>query len=154
MCPATAGHCCFEKVVYIDLMLLYNDIMRSTKALRKGLEMSYYTGYSYFTRKQCSIIYRAFKEGKLVPPKDAHGKQKRPGFVYDFEGEGLRHGMFLELDDVLFNCQCTALHKVVGLIINKNYEKAQAILDGKDESFNDNYLPVSVETKKMWKRVF
>lgn len=116
--------------------------------------MSYYTGYSYFTRKQCNIIYRAFKEGKLTPPKDARGKQKRPGFVYDFEGKGLRYGMFLELDDVLFNCQYAALDKVVGLIISKDYEKAQAILDGKDESFNDNYLPVSVETKKMWKRVF
>ena len=116
--------------------------------------MSYYSGYSYFTRKQCNIIYRAFKEGKLTSPKDARGKQKRPGFVYDFEGEGFRHSMFLELDDALFNCQYVALSAVVGLIISKDYEKAQAILNGEDADFNLSWLPSGMSPKKMWKRVF
>lgn len=116
--------------------------------------MSYYSDYSYFTRKQCNIIYRAFKEGKIAPPKDARGKQKRMGFVYDFEGEGFRYGMFLDEDNCLFNCQYMALYTVVGLIISKDYEKAQAILDGEDADFNKSWLPVSIEPKKMWKRVF
>lgn len=115
--------------------------------------MSYYTGYRYFTRKQCNIIYRAFKEGKLVPPNDARGKQKRMGFVYDFEGERFRHGFYMREEDVLFNCQYMALSTVVGLVISKDYEKAQAILDGTDANFNLHYLPAGMSPKKMWKRV-
>lgn len=116
--------------------------------------MSYYSGYSFFTRKQCNIIYRSFKEGSIIPPCDARGKMKRCGFVYDYEGCATRHGMFLSVDDMLFNCQYMALSTVVGLIISKEYDKAQSILDGKDEDFNLCWLPEGVEPKKMWKRVF
>lgn len=116
--------------------------------------MSYYTGYSYFTRKQCNIIYRAFKEGKLTPPNDARGKQKRMGFVYDYEGERIRHGFYMSDDDMLFNCQYAALSAVVGLIISKDYGEAQAILNGEDADFNLNWLPSGMSPKKMWKRVF
>lgn len=116
--------------------------------------MSYYSGYSYFTRKQCNIIYRAFKEGKLTPPNDARGKQKRMGFVYDYEGEHTRHGFYMSEEDELFNCQYVALSTVVGLIVSKDYEKAQALLDGEDEAFNRNYMPSGMSPKKMWKRVF
>jgi hypothetical protein len=115
-----------------------------------------YTTYNHFTRKQCNVLFKAFKSGDLTPPKDCRGKVKRPGFVYGYEGRGIWHGMYLDKDEHLFNGQLLTLMDCVGLVIEGNLEKAQAMLDGEvgDSSDKIRHFPDWVEKKKMWKAVF
>lgn len=112
-----------------------------------------YGGYSYFTRKQCNVIFKAFKRGVLKPPRDCRGRVKREGFVYGFEGRGFRHGFHLDRDEELLNTQIAALNKVCSLVCEGEHAKAQAILDGVDEQFNHDWLPVGVAPEKMWRSV-
>ena len=111
-----------------------------------------YTTYSYFTRKQCNVLFKAFKRGDLTPPKDCRGKVKRPGFVYDYEGCGIYRGWYLDMDQRQFNGQLMTLMHIVGLVIDGELEKAQAFLDG---TTKDMYwfFPDEIEPKKMWKVV-
>ena len=111
-----------------------------------------YSSYKYFTRKQCNVIYKAFKNGQLTPPKDCRGKVKREGFVYNYEGASFRHGFNLSKENKLFNGQILTLETVVGLICKGEYEEAQLVLDGK-LYFRDHF-PEWVEPEKMWKVVY
>ena len=112
-----------------------------------------YGSYDYVTRKQCNVIFKAFKRGQLTPPKDCRGKVKREGFVYRYEGVSRRCGFYLDKDEDLLNCQLEAVREVCSAICNGELDKAQAILDGEDETFNWNYLPPDVEPSKMWRVV-
>lgn len=112
-----------------------------------------YGSYDYFTRKQCNLLFKAFKRGELVPPKDCRGKVKREGFVYRFEGQSRYCGFYLDKDQELVNCQLAALREAISKLCGGDREGAQRILDGEDECFNWNYLPQGVEPKKMWRAV-
>lgn len=109
--------------------------------------------YDYFTRKQCNLLFKAFKRGELVPPKDCRGKVKRDGFVYRFENQSRYCGLRLGADELLINCQLAALREAVSKLCSGDAEGAQRILDGKDEGFNWNYLPEGVKPSKMWRAV-
>lgn len=112
-----------------------------------------YGSYDYFTRKQCNLLFKAFKRGELVPPRDCRGKVKREGFVYRFEGQSRYCGFHLTADEMLVNCQLAALREAIGKLLNGDKEGAQAVLDGRDEKFNWAWLPQGVEPKKMWRAV-
>lgn len=112
-----------------------------------------YGSYYYFTRKQCNVVFKAFKRGQLVPPKDCRGKVKKPGFVYRYENQHRYCGFYLTKDEELANCQLAAVREVCSLVCNGEYDKAQRILNGEDESFNWNHLPQGVEPSKMWRTI-
>lgn len=111
-----------------------------------------YGSYDYFTRKQCNVLFKAFKNGELVPPKDCRGKVKREGFVYRYEGQRRYCGK-LDADQQLVNCQLAALRKAISKLCDGDKDGAQAVLDGKDEGFNWAWLPNGVEPSKMWRAV-
>lgn len=115
-----------------------------------------YTTYTYFTRKQCNVLFKAFKRGQLTPPRDCRGKVKRPGFVYDYEGCCFRRGMNHDKDRELFNGQLLTLMECVGLVIDGKLEEAQAMLNGEvSDSYDDiRHFPSWVEREKMWKVVY
>ena len=110
-----------------------------------------YRSYDYFTRKQCNLLYKAFKRGQLVPPKDCRGKIKHPGFVYRYEGCSRYCGFYLSEEENLFNCQLAALREVIRLVCENKIDAAQAILNCEDSNFLWNYLPQGFNPKKMWK---
>lgn len=72
-----------------------------------------YGSYDYFTRKQCNVLYKAFKRGELIPPKDCRGKVKRAGFVYRYENQRRYCGFYLSKEQDLTNCQLAALREAV-----------------------------------------
>lgn len=115
--------------------------------------MAWFASYDYITRKQCNVIYKAFKQGKLTPPKDGRGRVKRPGFVYDYEYARFRCGFYPSDDDQIYNFQVAAIREIVGLIIKGDYAKAQDVLDVRDEDFNRGWMPSSTDKRKMWKLV-
>ncbi len=112
-----------------------------------------YMSYDYFTRKQCNLLYKLFKQGKLVPPKDGRGKVKHPGFVYRYEGCSRYCGFNVSINEQLFNCQIAALREVISCVFKDEFEEAQSILAGTNNLFNYNWLPDSIPAKKMWKQV-
>ena len=107
-----------------------------------------YLSYDYFTRKQCNLLYKVFKRGQLIPPKDCRGKVKHPGFVYRYEGCSRYCGFYLSKEEELFNCQLAALREVIRHYCEGDFIGAQAILDCEDSSFLWNYLPEGAEPKK------
>ena len=107
---------------------------------------------NYFTRPKCNIIYRAFKQNLLTPPKDARGNTKKPGFVYNYENESPYVGMKMNEEQLLFNAQLYTLFNVVNAIYDEDYEKAQAILDG-NHDLATRYYPNGYDMSKMWKNV-
>lgn len=111
-----------------------------------------YGSWNTFTRKQCNVLYKAFKRGELTPPKDCRGKVKKPGFVYNYEDAHWRHGMYLTREEDLFNGQLGILQLVVGLVIAGDYEQAQSWLDGTHDDIY-SWMPEWVEPSKMWKVV-
>lgn len=112
-----------------------------------------YGSYDYFTRKQCNLLFKAFKRGQLTPPKDCRGKVKRAGFVYRFEGQTRYCGWHLTPEQNLINCQLAALRETIGRLCSGDVEGAQKVLDGEDEGFNWGHLPNGVEPRKMWRAV-
>ena len=112
-----------------------------------------YMSYSCITRKQCNVIYRAFKLGQLVPPKDCRGKVKSPGFIYRYECRSYYEGFRLHDDEKLLNAQLNAISEIVGLIISGKFEEAQKLFNCEDELFNSKYIPEGVSPKKFWKAV-
>ena len=112
-----------------------------------------YTNYSYFTRKQCNVLYGAFKRGELVPPKDCLGKVKKPSFVYRYEHQHYLHGMRLSKDEILVNSQLAALEETIKRFRNGDVEGAQRVLNVEDEEFVWGWLPEGVEPQKFWRSV-
>lgn len=112
-----------------------------------------YGSYDYFTRKQCNVLFKAFKRGEITPPRDCRGKVKRYGFVYRFEGQSRYCGFYLDNDQKLVNCQLAALREAVSRICSGDFEGAQSVLDGADDDFNFNHLPKGVKPQKMWRSV-
>lgn len=112
-----------------------------------------YGSYDYFTRKQCNVLFKAFKRGELIPPRDCKGRVKREGFVYRFEGQSRYCGFYLDSDQELVNCQLAALREAVSRICHGDLEGAQKVLDGADDDFNSHHLPESVKPQKMWRSV-
>lgn len=114
-----------------------------------------YTTYTYFTRKQCNVLFKAFKRGELTPPRDCRGKVKREGFVYRYEGCGYIRGMYRSADELLFNGQLLTLIDCVGLVIDGKLDEAQALLDGEviDSHGDIRHFPEGTDPRKMWKVV-
>ena len=109
--------------------------------------------YDYFTRKQCNVLFKAFKRGELTPPRDCRGKVKREGFVYRYENQSRYCGLHVTPDEELVNCQLAALREAVSRLCKGDREGAQRVLDGKDEGFNWQNLPNGVVPEKMWRAV-
>ena len=109
--------------------------------------------YDYFTRKQCNVLFKAFKRGQLVPPKDCRGKVKRAGFVYRYENQYRYCGFYLTKDEELVNSQLAVLREAVSRLCSGDAAGAQKVLDVEDEGFNYDYLPSWCEPKKFWKQV-
>ena len=110
-----------------------------------------YMGDGYFTRKQCNILYKAFKNNELTPPKDYRGKVKSPGFVYSYEGRHYYCGMRLTADEMLSNFQLSALNAVIKRYLNGDIEEAQAIFDLHMPAFLIDKIPEGVSLNKLWK---
>lgn len=116
-----------------------------------------YDGRKCITRKQVNVIFKAFRNGQLVPPKGANGQRLTDGFVYRFEEVAWRYGAtnnyHLSDESVLLNAQLAAIEEVVGCIVRGELEQAQRILDAKDECFLLAWLPDDFDPRKFWKRV-
>lgn len=112
-----------------------------------------YLSDSYFTRKQCNILYKAFKNNELIPPKDCRGKVKSPGFVYSYEGRHCYCGMQLTKDEMLSNFQLSALAAVIRRYLDGNIEQAQAIFDLHMPAFLMDKIPEGVALNQLWKSV-
>lgn len=78
--------------------------------------------YSYFTRKQASIIYSAYKQGKLDIKKSIVNK------VYDIVGDRRDASVSGGLEVIQFRFAC---ERAIQAIFDGEYQIASEILQGK-----------------------
>ena len=108
------------------------------------------------SRKQCSNIYRAFKQGILVPPTTPDGYKEHYGFIYRFEGAipcipGKNAGDVLTENEEYWNAQLDTIYEINRCLEFGYYKRAQELLDGKDWHWLAWHFPVSVINDYVWR---
>lgn len=101
------------------------------------------------SRKQCNIVYKAFKDNWLKPPYNELGYRERPGFVYRFEGK-INVGIDGETEYFL-QAQIDTMAEVARLLTFDYFKAAQELLDGKDWKWIATHFPESAEHDYIWK---
>ena len=115
-------------------------------------------GNKTISRKECSNIYRAFKQGILEPPYNPKGYRERYGFIYRFEN-AVRYIPGVNAHDELtdtehfWNAQLDTITEINRCLMFGYYKRAQILLDGKDWHWLAMHFPVGVVFDYVWKEL-